>query len=326
MERISKTPKAYIGTYAKYNNGSLDGAWMDLTKFASYDDFLSACYKLHKDEPDPELMCQDTEYMPEGISFPESFTNKDFDDVITAYKESLQEEQNEAVSNIRIVDYSEKSIAVYGDTKPIKDKLKALGGKFNRYLEEGAGWVFSKKLENKLRALLESGDIQTCNGKHSSKEQKYKEWFAEYCKLVNDSGYYSDRFYGAVKIKKDGNDYYYLIEKTSIDNDFWFYDEGPNYDLYLQVVRNDETKKEYFLRRNLEHYDYLRKCVKNGFVNFDSNHRDYLDKYEGEKIDDIAVILEAIEYGREKFEKRLMQYLKRWGVTKIKFGTFWADR
>lgn len=141
MKENSNTPKAYIGTYAKYNNGSLYGAWMDLTKYANYDDFLSACHKLHKDESDPEFMCQDTECMPDGISFPESFSRKDFEDVITAYKESL-EEISESSNDIRIVDYSEKAIAVYGDTKSIKDKLKSLGGRFNPRLREGTGWIF----------------------------------------------------------------------------------------------------------------------------------------------------------------------------------------
>ena len=41
-----------------------------------------------------------------------------------------------------------------GDTKAIKDLLKQLGGRFNSHLSCGAGWVFSKKAEGKLRAAL----------------------------------------------------------------------------------------------------------------------------------------------------------------------------
>lgn len=50
---------------------------------------------------------------------------------------------------IKIVpDYSEKSFAIIGDTKPIKETLKQLGGRFNSRLSCGVGWVFSKtKLE-----------------------------------------------------------------------------------------------------------------------------------------------------------------------------------
>jgi hypothetical protein len=57
-----------------------------------------------------------------------------------------------------IVDYSEKAIAVFGDTKPVKDKLMALGGRFNPKLNhEGgkrAGWIFGKARENDLKNLL----------------------------------------------------------------------------------------------------------------------------------------------------------------------------
>lgn len=53
-----------------------------------------------------------------------------------------------------IVDYSEKAIAVTGDTKNVKDKLKELGGRFNSHLSCGAGWIFSKKKEADVRAAL----------------------------------------------------------------------------------------------------------------------------------------------------------------------------
>jgi hypothetical protein len=57
-----------------------------------------------------------------------------------------------------VVDYSEKAIAVFGDTKPLKDELKAIGGRFNPNLthddSKKAGWIFSKSKENKIRNLL----------------------------------------------------------------------------------------------------------------------------------------------------------------------------
>ena len=59
---------------------------------------------------------------------------------------------------LEIVDYSEKAIAVFGETKARKDELKKLGGKFNPALkyngEKRAGWIFSKKQADKVRALL----------------------------------------------------------------------------------------------------------------------------------------------------------------------------
>lgn len=58
------SPKVYVGTYAKYNNGSIDGEWVDLTKFSDYDEFIEYCNELHSDESDPELMFQDYEGFP----------------------------------------------------------------------------------------------------------------------------------------------------------------------------------------------------------------------------------------------------------------------
>jgi antirestriction protein len=57
----------YVGTYAKYNAGSLKGEWLDPEDYASKDEFLAACAELHKDEADPELMFQDHEGIPEGM-------------------------------------------------------------------------------------------------------------------------------------------------------------------------------------------------------------------------------------------------------------------
>lgn len=47
-------------------------------------------------------------------------------------------------SSLQIVDYSKKAIAIIGETKPIKDKLKSLGGRFNMFLTCGPGWIFPK--------------------------------------------------------------------------------------------------------------------------------------------------------------------------------------
>ena len=56
---------------------------------------------------------------------------------------------------IEVVDYSEKAIAIIGDTKPIKDTLKALGGRFNFRLTCGAGWIFPKTKEAEIKRILQ---------------------------------------------------------------------------------------------------------------------------------------------------------------------------
>lgn len=55
---------------------------------------------------------------------------------------------------VQIIDYSEKAIAIVGDTRAIKETLKTLGGRFNSHLSCGAGWIFSKAKETTLREAL----------------------------------------------------------------------------------------------------------------------------------------------------------------------------
>ena len=64
---------------------------------------------------------------------------------------------------LRLVQYSEKSFAIFGDSKPIKDTLKLIGGKFNACLkdknEQGEtittpGWIFSAKLKPELEKII----------------------------------------------------------------------------------------------------------------------------------------------------------------------------
>lgn len=45
---------------------------------------------------------------------------------------------------IYIVNYTAKSIAVFGDTKPYREKLAALGALYNPGLKLGPGWILPK--------------------------------------------------------------------------------------------------------------------------------------------------------------------------------------
>lgn len=77
----------------------------------------------------------------------------------TKKKVSTKQVVTETLENVdslevELIDYSEKAIALIGDTKAIKDKLKELGGRFNYRLKCGPGWVFSKKKTEDLKKLL----------------------------------------------------------------------------------------------------------------------------------------------------------------------------
>jgi len=62
-------------------------------------------------------------------------------------------------AGVEVLDYSEKAVAVFGDTRPLKDQLKALGGRFNPYLthpttgQRTPGWIFPKSKAEALKTL-----------------------------------------------------------------------------------------------------------------------------------------------------------------------------
>ena len=78
----SSNPAVYVGTYHKYNCGSIDGMWVDLTTFCDYDEFIEFCRYLHSDEDDPEFMFQDYENFPSQLYSESCFDEETFDTII----------------------------------------------------------------------------------------------------------------------------------------------------------------------------------------------------------------------------------------------------
>lgn len=58
------------------------------------------------------------------------------------------------VTVIQVINYSEKSFALVGNTKPKRQLLKQLGGRFNPKLRCGAGWIFSLKRKDDVLKKL----------------------------------------------------------------------------------------------------------------------------------------------------------------------------
>ena len=59
--------RIYVGTYAKYNNGSLQGEWVELSDFYDLDGFMERCAEIYEDEEEPEFMFQAWEEIPDGL-------------------------------------------------------------------------------------------------------------------------------------------------------------------------------------------------------------------------------------------------------------------
>ena len=94
LKGFNGNPAVYVGTYGKYNSGSLRGAWLDLTTFDDYKEFLAVCRFLHRDESAPEFMAQDFTDFPREF-YTEGFMSEREFDVIQEFA-NLDDDDKEA--------------------------------------------------------------------------------------------------------------------------------------------------------------------------------------------------------------------------------------
>lgn len=104
---------------------------------------LTELIKMHKPEKPKRVL--------KHIKSPDDFASQ-----ITTKQEPKYDN-----GDIELVQYSDKSYALFGEgTKGIKDQLRELGCKYNRFLtdpktgEKRAGWIFSSSKLDKIKELL----------------------------------------------------------------------------------------------------------------------------------------------------------------------------
>ncbi|HGE5155660.1 antirestriction protein ArdA (plasmid) [Leclercia adecarboxylata] len=111
------TPAVYVGTYHKYNCGSIAGAWLDLTEFDSSEEFYERCRELHANEADPEFMFQDWEGFPADMAS-EGHIKWEF---IDGFKQASEEGREAAflafVELFSSTDYDQFDNAYMGEAK-----------------------------------------------------------------------------------------------------------------------------------------------------------------------------------------------------------------
>ena len=77
-------------------------------------------------------------------------------------------------NEINIVDYSDKAIVVYGNTKDFKDHFINIKGKWNSNLRDGSGWVFPKSKLKVVEELVDSIKNNKPSVVSKEPEQKYQ--------------------------------------------------------------------------------------------------------------------------------------------------------
>lgn len=81
--------------------------------------------------------------------------------------------------SLYIADYSERAIALFGETKPYKNKITELGGKFNLYLkvdnseDRKPGWIFPKSKRKVVEQLINDIDNGTVQPMSVEEEKTY---------------------------------------------------------------------------------------------------------------------------------------------------------
>ncbi len=377
-----KNPRIYVGTWAKYNAGSLSGEWLALKDYDSYSELCEVMRAIHEDESDPEPMIQDCDDFPEGFSVVSgSLSEEEYNDILKACKEEEEEEEEsrgaedtedteeetpgneeETQTAVTVCKYSEKAIAVIGDTRPFADVLRANGGRFNARLSCGAGWIFqaTKKdiiveaLKAAGAAVSESDTVPARNSSNSSNSSNRRnsgtrrnsggypntaiggqKVVIEYGEKRGDLEYYKSRFSTGIRFPEG----VYLFEKPRIENDFCFRDEGPEYDYYKELCNDKKLLEEHFIAHNMEQvrepkdgetmYIIKDSWSTDGRVfirwaNYPYSANDQIVREATEREEqEYRLQLRAV---RAEFGKRVDKYLKRFGTSKLHIWSYWADR
>jgi antirestriction protein len=132
---VNTTPRVYVGTYHKYNSGSISGAWIDLDGL-TYDEFMDKCRELHSDEQDPEFMFQDYEGFPERL-----YSESDVSEVFQYLEDTAELSEDEA-----------EAFEIYvndGNSPNVDEFRDAYVGCFTSYkvAEELAEWELDQDCE-----------------------------------------------------------------------------------------------------------------------------------------------------------------------------------
>lgn len=144
-------PRIYVGTYAKYNSGSLKGAWLDLEDYACKQDFYEACAELHDDEEDCEYMFKDWEDIPDAF-IGESHIDEEFwdymdseidDDAKQAYVACFDKWDED--------DFNDRYRGQHRDWEDMAEELLAETGEINDIPERLRYYFDYEKYANDLR-------------------------------------------------------------------------------------------------------------------------------------------------------------------------------
>lgn len=95
---------------------------------------------------------------------------------------NITEESHTAkpTNDLKIVDYSERSIAVIGDTKPHKDALRTMGGYFMVRTQWGPAWTFPIKKRERVKAYIDGDTSVVTHWEDCNQEESHNRSSSRY--------------------------------------------------------------------------------------------------------------------------------------------------
>lgn len=198
--------------------------------------------------------------------------------------------------------------------------------------------IFGKKMQSVYKAIYAEGIKESWKDEHMQ----------EYCIKCN-----------CLFVPFRANTIIVGLEKPYIQKDFWFgysdFGQGPTFDECNNAEDNARRNAiDYFMKSNLKPIDNdikkITELIENknfSYYNYYFNKHYYSEsetnpvstivyfdkwqdreKYEKNFLtaEELKLYLEALKEYRNMFIKRLNTYLKRFGVSKLHFGTYWMDR
>lgn len=132
--------RVYVGTYGKYNNGSIAGAWIDLEAHDK-ESFGEAIRELHRDEADPEFMFQDLEGFA-ALLFGECGPKDGAWQALEAWKD-MDEDRREAFGLFVEKGSHDLSVAAEAFGKAYQGRWDSRED-FAEQLAEDIGWTFAE--------------------------------------------------------------------------------------------------------------------------------------------------------------------------------------
>lgn len=297
----------YVGTYGKYNSGSIAGKWLKLSKYESKNEFFQACRRLHKDESDPEFMFQDYENIPESM-IDESFICDEIWTVLEILKK-YDTNRQEAFAEWCEANGYEQDLQAIKEFSTIKFKKNSLPHEFLLKEEFAKIWEKDKGMQDYCLKKTSNCVLTPFGGLVTFDKPRIETNFCF--------------GYGQIQSYQDANEQEANFgEKQFLKNNLADMREVLNLFEGKKKYSYQSTKHLYFSREYsgsniysivfLDEYDAKDKAWR-----FDSltkaSEEDFQKCYAAQKQ----------EY--EKFEKRLKSYLKRYGTKKLHTWTYWAD-